>query len=240
MQAGDLRVLWTLVRGQPRHGGLRQRLEAFYRPQATRYDTFRERMLHGRQRLLDLLDIRPNHYVVELGGGTGRNLDYLGERLAGLRRVDVVDLCPALLEQARRRAQHRANVVIVDADATAYRPAEPVDRVFFAYSLTMMPNWQDALENARAMLRPGGLVGVVDFYVAERVSETRAGPHGPLTRRFWPWWFAHDGVLLNPQHLASLARRFQTVHRGEHRGPLPFLPGLRVPYYLFVGRKPAQ
>jgi hypothetical protein len=23
----------------------------------------------------------------------------------------------------------------------------------------------------------------------------------------------------------------------QRRGPLPYLPGLRVPYYLFVGRK---
>jgi S-adenosylmethionine-diacylgycerolhomoserine-N-methlytransferase len=33
--------------------------------------------------------------------------------------------------------------------------------------------------------------------------------------------------------------RFPAHHVTEHRAPVPFLPGLRVPYYVFVGERRA-
>jgi S-adenosylmethionine-diacylgycerolhomoserine-N-methlytransferase len=36
--------------------------------------------------------------------------------------------------------------------------------IFFAYSLSMMPNWQQALRGAFANLEPGGTILVVDFW----------------------------------------------------------------------------
>ena len=40
--------------------------------------------------------------LVELGAGTGRNLLFFGPRIGEFAQVDLVDLCPALLDQARR------------------------------------------------------------------------------------------------------------------------------------------
>ncbi len=61
--------------------------------------------------------------------------------------------------------------------------------------------------------------------------------HGALTRWFWPRWFAHDGVHPNPAHLRTLRRLLPDHRLTEHRAPVPYLPGLRVPYYVFVGSK---
>jgi len=235
----DAPVLLRLLRGQPHRGTHAERLQAFYGPQASHYDRFRERLLRGRSELIERLAPPPGARVVELGGGTGRNLLFFGERLARLAGVEVVDLCPALLEQARRRAAHLPNVRVVEADATVYRPAEPADCVYFSYALTMIPDWGGAIENALTMLRPGGTLGVVDFYVSDAHGGPGAIRHDAFTRFFWPRWFAHDGVRLTPEHLRRLREALPDHSLLEQRGPLPYLPGLRVPYYVFVGRRKA-
>jgi len=239
MTWADVRVLASLVRGQPRGGTHAERLQAFYAPQAAHYDAFRERLLHGRAELMAWMDPPPGARVVELGGGTGRNLDLLGDRLDGLASLELVDLCPALLAQARLRARRLANVRVIEADATTYRPAQPADLVYFSYALTMIPEWRAALVNALAMLRPGGILGVVDFYVSERDPAPGLARHGALTRAFWPRWFGHDGVHPNPEHLPTLRRLLPDHRLLEGQGPVPYLPGVRVPYYVFVGRVPA-
>jgi len=94
----DLRTLLRLLRGHPRRCSQAERLQAFYGPQAHHYDAFRERLLPGRRALIERLAVPAGARVVEIGGGTGRNLAFFGPRLAKLERFDLVDLCPALLE----------------------------------------------------------------------------------------------------------------------------------------------
>lgn len=228
--AADARVLWRLLRGQPRGGSHAERLAGFYAPQAARYDAFRARLLQGRGELIEALAIPAGARVVELGCGTGANLAWLyPEFLASLH---LVDLCPPLLEQARRRARGLANVEVVEADASVWRPPLPVDRVFLSYSLTMMPDWRAALANAWTMLAPGGRLGVVDFHLPAN--------GGRLGNAFWRRWFAHDGVHLSAVHLSALRSLFMEAEIRERRAAVPYLPGLRVPYYLFVGVKPGE
>lgn len=239
MIATDARVLLRLLLGQPRRGSHAERLQAFYAPQAADYDRFRERLLHGREALVRLMDVPAGAHVVELGAGTGSNLAHFGDRLASFRSITLVDLCPALLEQARQRTRATGNVRVVEADATSYRPEVAPDAVFFSYALTMMPSWDAAIGNAIAMLKPGGVLGVVDFYVSDPGGGPGSARHGALARHFWPRWLGHDGVRPTPEHLRLLIRRLPRHELLERRSPVPYLPGLRVPYYVFVGRKGA-
>lgn len=239
----DSRVLLHLLRGQRAMGGTHaERLQEFYAPQAEEYDRFRERLLPGRRELIELLSPSPGDTVVELGGGTGRNIEHFGARLLSLNRFELVDLCPALLTLAEKRAsQWPALVKIVQADATTYKPSSAgnlgIDRVYFSYSLTMIPEWRRAINNALRMLRPGGLIGSVDFHVSSNDPPPGLQRHGWLTRAFWPRWFRHDGVHLSSEHLPELVSRTEPVHCEERFASLPYLPGLRVPYYIYVGRK---
>ena len=72
------------------------------------------------------------------------------------------------------------------------------------------------------------------------MSTADGGPgqvrHSGLSRRFWPRWFAHDGVQLNPQHLQVLRDLLPDHRLRERQARIPYLPGLKVPYYVFVGR----
>jgi S-adenosylmethionine-diacylgycerolhomoserine-N-methlytransferase len=238
--AGDLAVIRQLLRGEPRHGEHKDRLERFYAPQAGAYDRFRERLLHGRKELIDALPVGPGDRVVELGGGTGRNLEFFGERLHGFASVTLVDLCPPLLERARARCAAKGwdNVACIEADATRFGPAQPVDAVYLSYSLTMIPDWFAAIDNALAMLRPGGIIGVVDFYVSRKHPAHGLKRHGLFDRTFWPLWFGHDGVRPNPDHLPYLLAHTQQVELVETQARVPYLPGLRCPHYRFIGRRP--
>jgi S-adenosylmethionine-diacylgycerolhomoserine-N-methlytransferase len=227
-----------MLRGQQRGGSAAERLQAFYAPQASRYDHFRARLLHGREELIDRLITPRDGVVVELGGGTGSNIDRFGPRMRKLHRYILVDLCAALLEQARPRARMYRNVELVEGDVTRYRPAQLVDCVFFSYSLTMIDDWRAALANAISMLKPGGTLGVVDFYISSAAPEPDFVRHAAWERWLWRRWFAHDGVRLSPEHLQTLAHELPDHVRLERQGVLPYIPRLRVPYYVFIGRKP--
>lgn len=237
----DASVLLSLVRGMPRAQTHEQRLQRFYGPQAAHYDAFRERLLQGRRELLQGLQLRTGARVVELGGGTGRNLDFFSAaQWQRIERFHLVDLCPALIEQARRHCAQRPQLDVVQADATRWRPPRLVDCVVFSYALTMIPDWRGALDNALAMLRPGGQLAIVDFYVSQARPADGLRRHGAWTRWFWPRWFGHDGVHPNAAHLPLLREYLPQHALVEADAAVPYLPGLRVPYYRFVGRKPLR
>lgn len=236
----DLKVLYKLAVAPVRGATHAERLDSFYRGQADAYDDFRRRLLHGREELFRTIDAPAGGIWVDLGGGTGGNLEFIGPRMNELQRVYVVDLAESLLEVARRRVADRGwqNVEPVLADATMFAPPEgQADVVTFSYSLTMIPDWVLALEQALRILKPGGLIGVVDFYVSRKHADAGRVKHSWWTRTFWPTWFASDNVFLSCDHLPFLQRHCQAVECVEGLGRVPYVPLGRVPYYRFIGRK---
>lgn len=237
----DFQVLWQLAFAPVRGVSHAERLENFYQGQAGLYDRFRERLLAGRKELYASLDVPECGTWVDLGGGTGSNVEYLGARLARLQRLWIVDLSASLLGVAQQRAKSHgwANVELCQADACTYLPpCGQVDVVTYSYSLTMMSDWLAAIDHAYDLLKPGGTIGVVDFYVSRKFPQQNRAQHGWSTRTFWQTWFAMDNVFLTPDHLAYLERRFESVSVAERTAPVPYLLGARAPYYLFQGRKP--
>jgi S-adenosylmethionine-diacylgycerolhomoserine-N-methlytransferase len=238
--ASDLSVLYhltcTRVRGD-NHGA---RLEAFYSKQMAAYDDFRKRLLHGREEMMTALAVPDGGRLLDMGGGTGSNLEALGDRLSLLADVRIVDLCASLLQVAEDRIRRHGwtNVRTVQGNATTYDPgAGPVDLVTFSYSLTMIPSWVAAIDRAYTLLKPGGVIGVADFYVAHKWPAPGLRRHSALQRSFWPAWFGLDNVFLSADHLPYLQERFQTLRLEERLGRVPYLLGLKAPYYIFLGIK---
>jgi len=237
----DLRTLYHLAFARPRGDDPAGRLEAFYRHQADGYDDFRRRLLHGREEMMRRLELPEGARLLDLGGGTGSNLEYLADRWDQLGSAEVVDLCPALLRVASARVARRGwdKVALVLGDASTYKPpGGPVDVITFSYSLTMIPDWFKAVDRAHELLRPGGMGGVADFYVARKWPAPGLRRHTAWQRWFWPWWFSWDNVFLSPDILPYLQSRFRTVCLEERQGRIPYLPGVKVPYYIFLGRRP--
>jgi S-adenosylmethionine-diacylgycerolhomoserine-N-methlytransferase len=236
----DLRILYHLTLKPVRGKDHAARMESFYAGQAAAYDDFRRRLLRGRQELWNAIHVPAQAVWVDMGGGTGSNIEYFGPRLEQLSRLYVVDLSHSLLDIAKQRIHQQgwSNVETVEADATIFQPANgPVDVVTFSYSLTMIPDWFSAIDNALTMLKPGGQIGVVDFYVSRKYPSDGLKRHGWFTRSFWPTWFAGDNVFPSSDHVPYLHRHFDPIHFEEHLARVPYLPLVRTPYYTFVGRK---
>ncbi|MCA8985400.1 MAG: class I SAM-dependent methyltransferase [Planctomycetaceae bacterium] len=241
--ASNARVLWHLAVNRVRGKTHEERLTSFYEGQAGDYDGFRKRLLHGREEMLQTVPFPDGGIWVDLGAGTGANAEYVAEVIPRLSKVYQVDLCQPLLDVAQQRVAHRgwSNVVPVHADATQFLPAEgSVDVVTFSYSLTMIPDWFAALDHAWRILKPGGVIGIVDFYVSRKYPQEGCVQHRWSTRTFWTTWFAFDNVFLDGDHLPYLHRKFDRIVLRERRGKVPFLPFVRAPHYIFIGRKPGE
>jgi hypothetical protein len=101
----------------------------------------------------------------------------------------------------------------------------------------MIPDWRGAIDNAVSQLAPGGALAVVDFYVSAANPDPGLERHSGLVRWFWPRWFGHDGVELDHRRLDHLRRILPDHCLVEASAGVPYLPGLKVPYYRFVGRR---
>jgi S-adenosylmethionine-diacylgycerolhomoserine-N-methlytransferase len=228
----DLKILWKMVFPRARGATHGERLDGFYRDQAEGYDDFRRRLLHGREPMIRSLDIPAGARLLDMGGGTGSNFEYF-ENIENFESLTIVDLSTALLDVARKRIERHGwkNVRSVLADATAYQPEEPVDVITFSYSLTMIPEWRRAIDHAWDLLKPGGQIGVADFYVSPR--------HWAIRRAYWRFMFGWDNVWVSPEHLSYLQSKFAPVLVEERQGRVPYMLGLQAPFYVFIGRKPA-
>lgn len=239
--ANDIKTLWRLVkpvRGQNHQ----ERLESFYSEQAEDYDEFRAKLLPGRMEMMSELAKTAAGNWLDVGAGTGKNIEYLGvEDAQKFNEIHLLDLSFSLLQKAKQLVDEHnlKNVQIHHADATQFSIEKKFDLITFSYSLTMIPDWYVALEKAYDMLKPGGKIAVVDFYVSKKFVEPNRKKHSFFKRTFWPIWFAFDNVFLSRDHLPFLVNKFRTnnIIEGLHR--LPYFPLGKVPYYIFVGIKEA-
>lgn len=237
----DLKILYHLAVRPIRGKTHSERMESFYSGQAEGYDDFRKRLLQGREGVYQsIADKKDGGVWVDMGGGTGSNLEFIGSKLNQYQQVYVVDLAESLLGIVEKRSAKNgwSNVQAVTGDATQWTPPEgSADVVTFSYSLTMIPDWFAAIDNAIRILKPGGLLGVIDFYVSRKYPADGLRRHGWSTRSFWPLWFANDNVFPNPDHLPYLQKNLDTVLLNEQRAKVPYIPLARTPYYQFVGQK---
>ncbi|MDA7905568.1 class I SAM-dependent methyltransferase [bacterium] len=239
----DMKVLYHMLVKPVRGDNHAERMESFYGGQATAYDDFRKRLLKGREELWAAIPRPTDGIWVDMGGGTGANIENLADDIESFKKVYVVDLSESLLNVATDRFAARGwkNAEAIAADATKFRPPEgQADVVTFSYSLTMIPDWFSAIENALAMLKPGGHIGVVDFYVGRKHPPAELQKQRWLARSLWQPWFATDNVFPSPDHLPFLRSHFEQTHLIEARNRMPYVPLLKTPYYQFIGRKPEK
>jgi S-adenosylmethionine-diacylgycerolhomoserine-N-methlytransferase len=163
------------------HDGLfpthRERMTRYYGFHSSIYDATRWMFLFGRTRLIESLAIRPTETVLDIGCGTGRNLAAIQIRLAGRGHLVAVDCSRPMLAKTEELVRRRnwSNVEVVDCEYGSVPVMQgQADAVIMSYSLSMIPNWQQALKCAKSELRPGGRIGVVDFCNPE-TGATRFG-----------------------------------------------------------------
>ena len=103
-----------------------------------------------RRRAVQRLELRPGQSVLEVGCGTGRNLQLLSAGAGSSGEVIGVDATPNMLAEAQKLIERRGltNVHLMQADAAQLKLDEQVDVAYFSLSYSVMPDRDASLDRA--------------------------------------------------------------------------------------------
>jgi ubiquinone/menaquinone biosynthesis C-methylase UbiE len=144
-------------------------------------------LTEGRRRLLS----RASGRTLEVGVGTGLNFQFYPAEV----RLTAIDLSPAMLEIAHRRADALGLAVdlqVGDAQALDL-PKESFDTVVATLMLSAVPDDKQAAAELWRVLRPGGALLVLD-HVRSTVAPVALLQRllEPIIRGLTGWHFARD------------------------------------------------
>jgi len=192
-------------------------MDDVYRYQRFIYDFTRKYYLFGRDRLIRDLRPKADARVIEVGCGTARNLIKMAKTYPAIRLFGLDASAEMLLtaQKAIARAGLSERIKLVQAYAedlspTLFGETEPFDEIVFSYSLSMIPDWKQALKSAQKALSPGGKIWVVDFGDLKGL-----GPLAEGALRSWLGLF----------HVAPRDELLQTIEQQSVGGDLHLLAG---------------
>ncbi|RFB91695.1 SAM-dependent methyltransferase [Rhizobium leguminosarum bv. trifolii] len=142
-------------------------MDDMYRYQRHIYDLTRKYYLLGRDSTIRNLDVPEGGTLLEVGCGTGRNMAF-AHRHFPTAKLFGLDISQEMLISARKAFATKATIPDFRvADATAFTPREfgvsGFDRILISYALSMIPDWERAVDASIAALNPGGQLHIVDF-----------------------------------------------------------------------------
>jgi phosphatidylethanolamine/phosphatidyl-N-methylethanolamine N-methyltransferase len=138
-------------------------VKAAYRRYAGFYDALFGPVLQaGRKAVIEALDCKPGHRVLEVGVGTGLALDLYP---AGVKVVGI-DVSSDMLERARkrvarRRFSHVEALLEMDAETMSFADAS-FDRIVAMYVLPVVPNPGRLLAELHRVCKPDGEIYLVN------------------------------------------------------------------------------
>lgn len=195
-------------------------MDEIYQHQRHVYDLTRKYYLLGRDRLIDELVPPPGGRVLEIGCGTGRNLIRAARKYPEALFYGI-DISAEMLQTARTeiaKAGLSERIFIAQADAVSFSSnalfrRDRFDRVFFSYSLSMIPNWEGALRQAYRATGTNGQLQIVDFGEQNRLPR--------WFRRLLAWWLTKFHVCPREELESELKRlgsySFQSLYRDYAR-----------------------
>ena len=194
--------------------------------------------------------IKSGHTWLDVGGGTGRNIHYIRAQLDRFEKIVVLDICPELLaigeDHARRSFTpsqcDRIEWVCMDINSKNIRSKlskylrndqnRGFDTITFSYSVSMIPEWQKALESARSLMSEDGRVVISDF---DTYTEQGNGIKDFMIHT----WYKQDSVRIEAKTRQVISRdvfpanRFKVTFARFQRP----LAGVKIPHFVGCCRK---
>lgn len=142
-----------------------QEVQHYYRFHAPFYDVTRWSFLFGRDSILNMIpDLPLQPRILEIGCGTGRNIERLQYRFPDARMTGI-DLSPEMLNKAKKRLHKSTQVKLkLGRYQAGSFNSDSFDLILLSYSLTMAgPQTDIFVQLIQKDLKPGGTIAVVDF-----------------------------------------------------------------------------
>jgi S-adenosylmethionine-diacylgycerolhomoserine-N-methlytransferase len=203
----------------------RETMSGYYAWQSRIYDVTRWAFLFGRTALLEQLQLKPGSTVIEVGCGTGHNLEGIVKRVGSRGEIIGVDCARPMLARCANRVRKKQwqNVRLVDREYGFAPVAEnSADAVLMSYSLSMIPDWEKVIECASRELSAAGRIGVVDFCLG----------NGATAIAGFEQWMTRNHVAVRRPYVEKLSSVFRPL-RCETRKAF----GGLWSYFLFVGER---
>lgn len=132
------------------------------------------------ERTLELLEIKPEHDVLEIGFGGGLALSRLLET-AGNGVISGVDISPEMVQRAEKRFRDyvrngRLRVQLGDVSRLPFAGAA-FDRVFTVNTIYFWPEPQAGMQEICRVLKPGGLAAIA-IRSREKMEQHGVTRHG--------------------------------------------------------------
>ncbi len=143
-----------------------------------------------RRRMVFRMELVPGDRVLDIGCGTGLNLEAIRDKVGAEGEIDGIDLTPEMLGLAQRRVERKRwnSVRVSQGDARSLPFADDVfDGVCSTLALSVVADWRLALKEAWRVLKPGGRISLLDAS-ALRGGWKRVAPIvQPIYKKFAAW-----------------------------------------------------
>ncbi|WP_371260145.1 trans-aconitate 2-methyltransferase [Loktanella sp. DSM 29012] len=119
--------------------------------------------------------------IYDIGGGTGNYSQIIARRCPN-SQIRFIEPDSGMLGVAQRKLSDHDNIIFENAGLESAGAPGDADLIVSIHSLYAMPDQEDRLADMRRMLRPGGLLYLVDLGREMNVSDWRRYLFGHLRR----------------------------------------------------------
>jgi len=124
------------------------------------------------------MELEEGQNILNLPVGTGQNFEYFQQHLKCSGTIVGIDLSAGILQKARGKIASNGwdNVSLFKDDATKINESwvqdhlgEEVkfDAVLCDLGLSGFPEWRNVIDNLLSLLRPGGRIVIMDWYITK-------------------------------------------------------------------------
>ena len=147
------------------------------------YDIFSPKTYYhkARTRAIRSLALSPGQTVLNVPCGTGQNFGYLQQFLQHRGQIIGVDLSAGMLQKAQNKINkyNWDNISLIQEDVLQLDEAwlvsltqdgkvVTIDAILCDLGLSGFPAWQQVINNLIAILKPGGTIVIMDWYMEKR------------------------------------------------------------------------